>query len=194
MVTTMQGGSAKLEELPDREFRELVDRELRKEHPHSDRDVAERCRRNRCRSCQQIAAISPQLREPEVVGRWITLLEMMKASSETQLGAKRDELLKKHESMIHDEWLELKREFQGWRAGNVRFLNSVTSRLLEAREIRRRYFGAEYPTRAIEERNLASKNYLRLLSAITDHRNTVGDEYEATEADQALWATITTEP
>lgn len=191
-VTTAE---QKLEDLSDKDFRELVEREIRKDIP----SLTDTDRR-------MLRTVGNKLREPENVGRWITALERIKASSETQLGAKREDLLKQHDEWVdgrgnvhpglpHGEYLAKRREFQDWRAGNVRFLNRVKDRLFEARELQSRYFGAGYPTRAIQERNLASEAYMRLLSAIEAHRAaTEAGPFEPTEDDHALWGVITTEP
>lgn len=195
MSVTTNHTEQKLQDLSDKDFRDLVEREIRKDVPSlTDADR------------QMLRVVSRKLREAENLGRWITTLEQIKASSETQLGARRDDLLKQHDEWVdhlgnvhraltHSEYLAKKREFQAWRAANVRFLNRVQDRLLEARELRTRYFGAGYPTRAIQERNVASEAYMRLLSAIEMHRETTeGGEFQATEEDLALWGVITTEP
>lgn len=176
-VTTMR--DVKLEDLPDDQFRELVDREIRKDHPSTPQ--ADRARLN---------ALSPKLRHPEVVNRWIMVLEVMKDSAETQLGAKRCELKKTHGVVSEKDYEERLRTYQGWKAGNVRFLNSVKARLLEARYTRTQHFGMMFPTRMIEERNRSSAAALLLVKAIESHRQTVLAEYDPTEADEALWASI----
>lgn len=170
----------KLEDLPDEEFRDLVDREIRKDHPNT--STAEKARLN---------ALSPKLRYPTVIDRWIMVLEIMKASAETQLGAKRSELKKLHGRVSEEEYISRLRTYQGWKAGNVRFLNSVQQRLLEARWHRSRDLGAKiFPSRMVEERNQASQSVLVLAEAIESHRQTVLAEYDPTEADEALWAVI----
>lgn len=184
-----------LEDLSDRDFRDLVEREIRKDLPSlSDDDK------------RMLQAVGRKLREPENVDRWITTLEQIKASSETQLGAKRLDLMKQHDdwtdergrfhpALSNGDYLAKKREFQDWRAKNVRFLNRVQERLLAARDLRRRYFGIEYPTRALQERNMASESYIRLLSAVEAHRvATENGDFEPTDDDRKLWGVITTEP
>lgn len=148
----------RLEKLSDEEFRDLVDKELRKDHPST--SAAERERLN---------SLSPDLRDPAVINRWIAVLEVMKASAETQLGAKRSELKKSHGRVTEAEYEERLRSHQGWRAGNLRFLNSVNQRLIEARY----------------QRSETEKNLVR---AIEKHRQTVLAEYDPTDADEALWA------
>lgn len=179
MSTATHMRDVKLEDLSDNEFRDLVDREIRKDHPQTPRD--EQARLN---------AISPKLRHPAVINRWVTALEIMKASAETQLGAKRSELKKLHGTISDEDYLERVRKYQGWKAGNVRFLNSVQQRLLEARYHRMRQFGIMFPTEVIAERNRASDAVLALIGAIQIHKMTVLGEYDPTEADEALWASV----
>ncbi len=168
-----------LEELSDREFRDLVDRELRKDHPQTSPQEK-----------QRLATLSPQLRSPEVINRWIMVLEIMKASSETQLGAKLAETKKLHGTMPQAEYEKRLRTYQGWKAGNVRFLHSVQARLLEARAIRTRLFGTQYPSRIVEERNAASQALASMIVAIETHRTKVLTEYDPSDADEALWEAI----
>lgn len=170
----------RLADLADNEFRIFVDKELRKDHPSTPPGERER-----------LNGLAPQLREPDVLLRWITALEMMKASSETQLGAKRAETKKLHGSVTQEEYETKLRAYQGWKAGNVRFLNTVQDRLREARALRSRIFGQSAPTRLVEERNLASQAYIDLIRAVENHRDRVIAEYdEPSDADEELWENI----
>jgi hypothetical protein len=168
-----------LEDLSDLDFRDLVDRELRKDHPQT--SPTEK---------QRLALLSPELRSPEVINRWIMVLEIMKASSETQLGAKLAETKKLHGTIPQAEYLKALRKYQSWKAGNVRFLHSVNARLVEARAIRTRLFGTTYPTRIVDERNKASQALNSLIRAIEMHRTTVLTEYDPSDADEALWDAV----
>ncbi len=168
-----------LEDMPDKEFRELVDKELRRDHPQT--SLVEK---------QRLAEIVPLLRSPQVIDRWISVLEVMKASSETQLGAKLAEIKKFHGSITQDDYENKLRGFQSWKAGNLRFLHSVQQRLLEARATRIRLFGQTYPTRLAEERNTLSQTLTSLVRAVERHRETVLSEYDPSEADETLWEAI----
>lgn len=169
----------KLEDLPDAEFRRLVDREIRKDHPNTPRN--EQARLN---------ALSPKLRHPAVIGRWIMVLETMKASAETQLGAKLAELKKDHGKITEEEYKERRSQYLQWKAGNVRFLNSVQQRLLDARYARNKLFGSELPTRLVRERNSATESLVKIVEAVQSHRSVTLAEYDPTEADEDLWAVI----
>lgn len=167
------------EELSDKDFRDLVDQELRKEHPQT--TPAER---------QRLTIAAEQLRSPEAINRWVSVLEIMKSSVETQLGAKLAEIKKLHGTIPQIDYEAKLRTYQAWKPGTARFLHSVNQRLLEARAIRLRLFGVLYPTRLTEERNLASQSLLDLIRAIEIHRQTVLEEYDPTDADETLWETL----
>lgn len=148
----------KLLALPDAEFRALVDSEVRGTSP---------------------AKVGETLRDPLLIDRWYHTLLQMKKSVESQLGAKRSDVLKNRRYSEQDV-----ADFHRWRAGAVRFKSGVEDRLLEIRRIR----GIVQPdTEAIKrERNA-------LLRAIDDHRQTVLQEFEADEisdADRALWSAL----
>jgi hypothetical protein len=168
-----------LEELSDKEFRDLVDKELRRDHPQTSQEEKRR-----------LEEIVPMLRSPQVIDRWISVLEVMKASSETQLGAKLAEIKKFHGSITQSDYENKLRGFQSWKAGNLRFLHSVQQRLLEARATRIRLFGKNYPTRLAEERDRLSQTLLRLIRAVEIHRETVLREYDPSDADEVLWEAI----
>ena len=179
-MTMTEKTSVKLADLPDADFRNLVDRELRKDHPSTPADERE-----------YLKALSPKFRDPAVIDRWIFALEIMKASSETQLSAKRSDLKKTHGTIPDAEYQTRRRAYESWKAGNVRFLHSVQQRLLEARALRAVRFGQTYPYRLVEERNQTAQALVSLRKAIETHRATVLDEdYEPTDADTALWAAI----
>lgn len=168
-----------LANLSDKEFRDLVDQELRKEHPQT--TAAERTR---------LSVASEQLRAPETINRWIAVLEVMKSSAETQLGAKRAEIKKLHGTIPQTDYEAKCRVYQGWKPGTMRFLHSVEQRLLEARADRMELFGYLYPARVTEERNTLSQHVLYLIEAVQVHRETVLAEYDPTDADETLWETI----
>lgn len=166
-------------ELSDKDFRDLVDRELRKEHPQT--TPVER---------QRLNIATEQLRSSEVINRWVSVLEIMKSSVETQLGAKLSEIKKLHGTIPQSEYEAKLRVYQAWKPGTARFLHSVNQRLLEARAIRLRLFGVVSPTRLTEERNLASQSLLDLIRAVEIHRETVLGEYDPTDADETLWEVL----
>lgn len=180
MVAVTQLRGTKLEDLPDEEFRKLVDRELRRGHINtSPREQVE------------LKTISQKLRHPAVIDRWISVLEIMKSSSEAQLGAKRSDLKKVHGTVPEAEYQSRLREYEAWRAGNVRFLNSVQERLIETRYVKLRLFGLEQPVRLEVERNQAMQALLTFKVAIESHRSTVlSEDYEPTDADTALWSVV----
>lgn len=152
----------KLEDLSDADFRDLVDRELRKDHPST--QTQERA---------ELTAISERFRHPAVIDRWIMYLEIMKASSETQLSAKRSDLKKTHGTVSEAEYLTKRRAYEAWKAGNVRFLHSVQIRLIEARAIR------------------ARRDRAAMRKAIETHRAAATVEnYEPEAHDLTLWAVL----
>jgi hypothetical protein len=119
------------------------------------------------------------------------VLEIMKASSETQLGAKLAEIKKLHGKISQNEYESKLRTYQSWKAGNVRFLHSVQARLIEARALRVRQIGRTVPARLVEERNSVSQAYLNLVQAVETHRQTILTEYDdPTDADRTLWETL----
>lgn len=156
------GAKTRLMDLSDEAFRDLVDRELRKDHPST--PESERVELN---------GISEQFRRPAVIDRWISVLTIMKTSSETQLGARRSDLRKTYGTITDEEYQARRRAYESWRAGNVRFLHSVQQRLIEAR--------------SVKEKALVET----LLDAIETHRaTTLGDDYDPTDADEALWSVV----
>lgn len=180
MTVTSIVRKAKLEDIPEGEFRDLVDRELRKDHPSiSEQERAE------------LNALAPRLRHPAVIDRWIGVLEIMKASSETQLGAKKSDLKKVYGTISMAEYQSRRRGYESWRAGNLRFLHTVQQRLLEARQIKTRIFGVSFPDRLAEERNAAAQALIEMRRAIANHKSEVLAQYDdPSDADTTLWATI----
>lgn len=170
---------ALLDELSNEQFRELVDRELRKDHPSTSRGEHD-----------YLVAMSVKLRDPAVLPRWISVLETMKASAETQLSAKRSDVKKLHGSISHKEYVAKLRAYESWRAGNVRFLHSVNSRLLEARYLRFQFYGLTFPERLTAERNWSSQALLQLIKAVEKHREHVLADYDPTSADESLWEAV----
>lgn len=100
----------KLLSLPDPQFREVVDAEVR--------GTAQ-------------PKVGETLRDPLLIDRWHHTLLQMKKSVESQLGAKRSDVFKNKHYSAHDL-----AEFHRWRAGAVRFKSGVEDRLLEIRRIR----------------------------------------------------------
>lgn len=168
-----------LANVSDKEFQEVVDREIRKDHASTPADQR-----------PYLNKLSMLLRHPDVVDRWIAALEIMKASSESQLGAKRAEIKKLHGTVSEDEYQSRLRQYEGWKAGNVRFLNVVHERLRHARYARSRQFVSLYPMQLVQERNYLSEVVTHLIRAIESHRSQVLAEYDPTDADKKLWESI----
>lgn len=162
----------------EEEFRDIVDRELRKDQ--SALSQSER---------EDIYRLATQLRQPAVWTRWESALLAMKKSAETQLGARKSELKKLYGTIPINEYLKRRRGYENWRAGNMRFLNGVEDRLLELRSLRTRAWG-HLPHYLARERDDAARDAQSLLRAILVHRSRVEADYDPTDADLRLWAVI----
>ncbi len=135
----------------DEEFRSIVDDEVR--HPNNE--------------------YSALLRDPRVRERWYYALVGMKKSVESQLSAKRSDILKTPASPQDVAW----QDFHRWKAGAVRFKSGVEDRLLEIRKN-----GGRPSDRA----NL-------LQAAILQHKNAVLKDFnpeEVSDADTSLWKSV----
>lgn len=166
--------------LSDEEFRLLVDKEIRREHP--DTTVPER---------QLLEKVAPQLRYPENLDRWYSMLVEMKKSVETQLGARRSDVRKLYGTLDPKKYDERLRTFQRWRGGTLRFLNGVEERLSECRRLRGVEFGGKLPRilEVLQER--ITETAVAYEAAISDHkRRTLADDLEPSEFDQLLWSTL----
>lgn len=166
-----QAVQRKLEELPDDEFHKLVDQELRRTHSNTPEHEQ-----------RYLNTIADKLRHPAVIDRWIMELSIMKASAETQLGARRADLKKIHGTVPEGDYQSRKRAFDSWRAGNMRFLHSVQQRLLEAR----------YERAKMHSQTTATQESLDMFRrAIENHRAQVlSEDYEPTDADTSLWSVV----
>lgn len=139
-------------DLPNEDFRDLVDEEVR--------GITDE-------------AISRALRDPVLMERWYLTLVQMKKSVESQLGAKRSDLVRHIGARDYPSRVA---EYHRWRAGSLRFKSGVEERLLEVRAMR--FKGVTNPWKRTQ----------RLLDAIIEHRDSMGDyNEEGSEADLRLW-------
>lgn len=162
-----------MQELSDDIFRDLVNRELRKDHPAVlAGDPEEKA---------YLESLSLLLRDPIILPRWITVLEVMKHSAETQLGSRRADVKKMHGTVSDEKYLELWRTYQSSRASNLRFLHTVQARLIQAKAMQ------------VAEERVSTNLAKVLIHAIENHRmNTLAEYDDPDEQDEILWNLIST--
>lgn len=166
--------------LSDDEFRNLVDKDIRRDHP--DMSMEER---------GILARLSPQLRQQENLDRWHSILVEMKKSAETQLGARKADLKKFYGTIGKDKYETRLRGFLRWRAGTLRFLNGVEERLAECRRLRTYEFGGKLPGLLESLREQITQVAVTYEDQIIAHkRQTLADGLEPSPFDQHLWAVI----
>lgn len=154
--------------MDDDEFRQAVDQEVRGTLP---------------------TEVSLALRDPRLSQRWYLALIQMKKSVESQLGAKRSDLVNMRET-DNGRWDQELANFHRWRAGAVRFKSGVEERLIEIRRSRLVVF----PTEEVltEQRNWALEKMQCLVKGIVEHQRTVSQEYDedVSDADKKLWKLV----
>lgn len=175
-------------DLSDEEFRQVVDDDLRGKAD---------------------AKISPQLRKPENVDRWYSVLLAMTKSVEGQLAARRSDWdgLRTHlgseialktgtnEEAILRAQLQSERErYLKWRAGIIRFKTGLDEWLAEARHLRDRTRGDMIERVTKDERAFLSSRVRTLEEAIRRHRDHLLaedlDDEAHEKADEALWSLV----
>lgn len=193
----------RLSRLPERKFRQIVDRDLRRREFEDELDT-------------QDALESAALRSSALVDRWLTALLAASKSVEGQLAAKdcdyeadkaqatrtvlRLEALAKKRPLTEKEEAELagtrdrllasrQRHFKS-RSGTLRFKSGLDEWIIEARGVRDSFRDRLYDTVVVEERNRYAEQLRALKEAIRAHRDSFPPEDDPSEADEKLWQLV----
>jgi hypothetical protein len=169
-------------DLPQEEFRRLVDDDTRGKAP---------------------ASLSAQLRAPDCAPRWYRTLRAMQQSVEGQLASKNSEsdavmleykakleLLGDDDvqrALIIAEMQRRKARDKTWRAGALRFKSGLEDKLLEARQLMPDDMISE---RIADERNRALGLVVNLKHAIQRHHDDFPKDEEPSDSDLELWRVL----
>lgn len=132
--------------------------------------------------------VSSKALRTDVPERWYTALVAIKQSVESQLAAKSSDV--KQLDPTTPEYTAAYRDYHRWRAGALRFLSGIDTRISEARPLRNALYDNQYSEILKAERNAAYRETLQLREAIRCHRRKVTEEFDPNEFDQALWAEV----
>jgi hypothetical protein len=201
---TLESTIKRMAALPERQFRAIVDRDLRRREAEADGDTP----------LDEIE--SRALRSAALVDRWLTALLAASKSVEGQLSARKmdydatkAQLRRQIERLEHkethggltdqedaelrearDKMLAAKERYSRSRSGTLRFKSGLDEWIVEARGIRDGFRDRLYDTVVVEERNRLAQRVRVLEDGIRVHRDTFPDDDEPTDADEELWALI----
>lgn len=151
------------------------------------------------------------LRTPEIAPRWLDNLLGMKRSVECQFASAKAERSIKVSEYTENETLPITVSMRGdqpvivhmtqlefvawqekWRAGAIRFLSKIETKISEARKIRAEAYVDSQVSLLIQERDSYLKDLLSTRKAILVHKEAAQseDEDESADADYALWALV----
>jgi hypothetical protein len=181
---TVNPAIERLMHLPEDEFRDIVDADLRR---RARRDDAE------------------ALRSPELVDRWFAALTAMAKSVEGQLAAREEDFRSRTAAVkaemglaVNDEQVAdlrvklhmMQADYSRGRSGTLRFKSGLEEWIIEARYLRDNQRGRMYDSIVAEERNHALARVRELEAAIQEHRDNFGPDDDVTPEDEKLWQVL----
>lgn len=183
--------------MDDKEFRQVVDQDLRKDSS------------NKRARADLPEGVSKALRDPDVAKRWLNHLSQMQRTVEGTLAAREAESESKRanirqqifeaeanrEPTAHLRALmeEEKKNYLYSRAGTLRFKSGLDETWLEARAIVERYDTEAYRNQVFKERNNFAARTEELEKAIREHKEDFyaeEDDLEPSKADLRLWGLV----
>lgn len=183
--------------IDDKEFRQVVDQDLRKDSS------------NKRARADLPEGVSKALRDPDVAKRWLNHLSQMQRTVEGTLAAREAESESKRanirqqifeaeanrEPTAHLRALmeEEKKNYLYSRAGTLRFKSGLDETWLEARAIVERYDTEAYRNQVFKERNNFAARTEELEKAIREHKEDFyaeEDDLEPSKADLRLWGLV----
>ena len=183
--------------MDDKEFRQVVDQDLRKDSS------------NKRARAELPEGVSKALRDPDVAKRWLNHLSQMQRTVEGTLAAREAESESKRSSIrqqifeaeasreptAHLRALleEEKKNYLYSRAGTLRFKSGLDETALEARAIVERHDVEAYRSQVFKERNSYAARTEELEKAIREHKEDFYDEeddLEPSKADLRLWGLV----
>lgn len=205
---TLEATIDRMARLPEREFRQIVDRDLRRRENEADEVDAD--------AVMLRELESQALRSPALVDRWLTALLAASKSVEGQLSARKmdydatkSRLLRTIERLefqqshgglnqqeeerlreARDKMREAKERYSKSRSGTLRFKSGLDEWVIEARNLRDSTRDRLYDTVVVHERNRFAARAQLLEEAIQRHRDAFPEEDDPTDADEELWSLV----
>lgn len=184
-------------EMSDKEFRDIVDQDLRKDSS------------NKRARAELPEGVSAALRDSRVASRWLTHLSQMQRTVEGTLAAREAESESKRADLrravieaednleptahLRAKLEEEKKNYLYTRAGTLRFKSGLEEVLLEARAIVEKHDVEAYRSQVFKERNAYASRVEELEEAIREHKRSFYDEeddLEPSDTDLKLWGTV----
>lgn len=202
---TLEEVIARLSRLPETQFRQVVDRDLRR------REDEERGVRTELNELESAA-----LRSPALVDRWLTALLVASKSVEGQLSARKSDYEATKARLLRtirrledkgtagplstadeqklrearDQLSQAKERYAKTRSGTLRFKAGLDEWVIEARGMRDGLRDRLFDTVVTEERNRLAERNRVLECAIRAHRDAFPSEDDPSEADEELWSLV----
>lgn len=143
----------------------------------------------------RLERIHEELQQPDVLFRWITVLNQLKGSAERQLGQRKMQDRLDRVNLPADKSADAHNQYLRWRISILRFLIGLEDRLAVARAARHQHFPHIYPEQLVAERNDVSEQLLWVIQQVRAHRDaTANSKLAPSDADINLWSSVLDPP